>query len=217
MNISTNREQTHIHTNRHREQTCSCQGEVGMGKGSRPRSSAVALTAFLFGLGGFLSLLAAGGVLLPRTVPRFVSLGPLLSFCLSLPVGVCAVFCSTSRPSCRTLTCLGLLQVGQLLPVGAWRDVRAGPLLPAGQPDFLTGALKGATESWRCGVGGAIAGRDSRSSPANPGGAPHSPPPTTSWGICEPLFVESISISTSPFRLGVRWLQTPTLAPFLFQ
>lgn len=93
-------------------QTLKCAGEVGVGKGSRPCSSAVALTAFLSHLGGFLSLLSPGGVLLPRIVPRFVSLGPLLPFCLSLPVEVCAVFCShTSRLSCRNLTCLGLLHV----------------------------------------------------------------------------------------------------------
>ena len=211
-----------------------CAGEVGVGKGSSPCSVAFALTAFMFNCYSFLSVLSPGGVallaFLSCIVPTpLLSLRPLLSFCLfsflwrfvlcsAVMPHACPAETSPAWGSCRwnDWSQAPALQVGQLLPVGAWRDVAGGPLLLASQPDFLTGALKGATESRRCGVGGAIAGRDSRSSPANPGGVPHPPPSTTSWGICEPLCVEPSSISTSPFRLGVRWPQPPVPAPFLF-
>lgn len=119
----------------------------------------------VFNCCSFLSVLSPGGVALLACLSCIVptpllSLRPLFSFCLfsflwrlvlcsAVMPHACPAETSPAWGSCRwnDWAQAPALQVGQLLPVGAWRNVAGGPLLLASQPDFLTGALKGATEA----------------------------------------------------------------------
>lgn len=169
-------------------QTPKCAGEVGAGKGSSPCSTGLRLYCpYFFFSFFFFNFCSFPSVLSPGDVALFASLSSHPSQPFVVPSGLCFpsacspslwrfVLCSAVMPhACpaETLSVWGscrwndwaqgsALQVGQLLPVRAWRDVAeqggCGGLLLADQPDFLTGALQEATESWRCGVGGAVAG-----------------------------------------------------------